>query len=109
MTNTASLNSAADAVVRAIEVATLPVTEFVNFIAARGYPEEIYDARHDIRPVTENVVRGTFTFIASAVTAVTETDFNFFDLIEGKVYDNSDAAARAPFANDNADTQRQVA
>ncbi|MDA5195089.1 hypothetical protein [Govanella unica] len=100
MPNRTDFNIAADAVVRAVGVATYPVTEFVNFIAARGYSEEVYDARYDIRPLTENMVRGTFSLIATAVDAVKSPDFNFLDLVEAKVSKISDAV-RAPFANDN--------
>lgn len=108
MTTRTDLNTAADAVVRAVGVATYPVTEFVNFIAARGYSEEVYDARYDIRPLTENMVRGTFSLFATAVAAVKDPDFNFLDLVEAKVSRISDAV-RAPFANDNANGEGQKA
>lgn len=89
MTTRTDLDTAANVLVRAVGAATYPVKEFVDFIAARGYSEEVYDARYDIRPLTENVVRGTLSLIASAVDAVKTPGFGFLDLAEDKLARNT--------------------
>lgn len=104
MTVQNSLNATADAVVRVVGAVTYPASELVDFISARGYDDELYDARYGIRPLAETVVRGAFSLVASAIDAVNRPGFNFLDLVEAKgqaLVSQISEAVRMPFANDN--------
>lgn len=108
MTVETNLTAAADVVARVVGVATAPATGFVDFIAARGYDDEIYDARYDIRPLPETLVRRAFALIATAIETVNRPGFNFLDLVEAKgqaLVSQISEAVRQPFANDNTDDE----
>ncbi len=58
-------DNAADNAVRAYDIVSLPFAEVHDFITARSYMDELYDARFGVVRPAETLIRGAFSLAAT--------------------------------------------